>query len=179
MGQVERRVKVTKSVTGNEASTQTREGGFSLLELILVLVVMSLVLAMVYPSMSKGKTAFHLRAVGRDVVNALRIARESAVTEQKVMLVLVDAQAQQVTVSDEVGDDPRTYQPPSDVKILLWTGTGEERPQGSLAIRFLPNGSSEDAQILVKADSGASLRVILDPITGGARILLTAGEKAP
>jgi type II secretion system protein H len=176
---VERKVKVTKSVTGSEAPTQTRESGFSLLELILVLVVMSLVLTMVYPSMSRGKTAFHLRAVGRDVVNALRVARESAVTEQKVMLVLVDSQAQQVTVSDEVGDGPRTFHPPDDVKILGLSGTGEEQPQGQLVIRFLPNGSSEDAQILVKADSGASLRIILDPITGGARILSTAGEKAP
>lgn len=179
MGRVERKVKVTKSVIGSEASTQMRERGFSLLELILVLVIMSLVLTVIYPSMSRGKTAFHLRAVGRDVINALRVARESAVTEQKVMLVLVDSQAQQVTVSDEVGDGPRTYQPPNDVKILGLTGTGEERPQGPLAIRFLPNGSSEDAQILVKADSGASLRIILDPITGGARILSTAGEKAP
>jgi general secretion pathway protein H len=173
------KVKAMKSGIGSRTPAATGDGGFSLLELILVLIVMSLVMAVTYPSMARGRTAFHLRAVGRDVVSALRAARESAVTEQKAMLVLVDIQAQQVTVSDDVGEGARVFQLPSDVKILGLTRNGEESVQGPLAIRFLPNGSSDDAQIMVKADSGASLRIVLDPITGGARVLSSAGEKTP
>jgi prepilin-type N-terminal cleavage/methylation domain-containing protein len=170
---------VTKSETGNETRAQLRNGGFSLLELILVLVVISLVMAIAYPSMSRGKTAFHLRAVARDVINSLRVAREAAVTEQKSMMVVIDAQAQQITVSDDVGEGARKYRPPNDVKVLGLTSTGEEGLQGPLVIRFSSNGSSDNAQILIKADTGANLKIIVDPLIGSARIQSNEGVKAP
>jgi len=146
--------------------------------LILVLAVMSLVMAVTYPSFLRGSASFHLRAVGRDVVNALRFARETAVTQQKVMLVVIDSQAQEVTVSDDVGDGARTFTPPSDVRIQGLSGTGEEIVQGPLRIRFLPNGSGDDAQVLLKSATGGTLKVVLDPITGAARILLNEGGQA-
>jgi len=173
------KVKARKSETGNETSSPRGERGFSLLELILVMVVMSLVMAIAYPSMSRGRTAFHLRAVARDVINSLRVARETAVTEQKVMMVLIDAQAQQVTVSTDVGEDARTFHPPDDVKVTGLTSAGEEVLQSPLSIRFLPNGSSDDALILVKADTGAYLKIVLDPIIGSARVLSNEEAKTP
>ena len=168
-----------KSETGNETRAQSRNRGFSLLELILVLLVISLVMAVAYPSMSRGKTAFHLRAVARDVINSVRIARETAVTEQKSMLVVIDAQAQLVTVSDDVGEGARTYRPPDDVKVLGLTPTGEEMTQEPLVIRFASNGSSDSAQILITADSGANLKIAVDPFIGSARIQSKEEVKTP
>jgi type II secretion system protein H len=173
------KVKERKSETGNENSSLRRERGFSLLELILVMVVMSLVMAIAYPSMSRGRTAFHLRAVARDVINSLRVARETAVTEQKVMMVLIDAEARQVTVATDVGEDARSYHPPDDVKVTGITSEGEELLQGPMSIRFLPNGSSDNALILVKADTGANLKIVLDPIIGSARIQTSEEAKTP
>jgi general secretion pathway protein H len=170
---------VKKSATGNDTGRQPRDQGFSLLELILVLVVVSLVLAITYPSMSRGRTSFHLRAVGRDVISSVRAARETAVTEQKVMQVLIDAQAQQVTVCTDVGDEARTLQLPDDVQIQGLTPAGEPIVEGALAIRFLPNGSSDDALILIKASTGATLRIAVDPITGSARMLTNEEVKSP
>jgi general secretion pathway protein H len=158
---------------------RSRADGFTLLEVMLVLLVMSLVMAVTYPSMSRGRAAFHLRAVGRDVVNALRFARETAVTQRKVMIVVVDFQSQRVTVSDDVGDGARSFAPPSDVKIQGLTGSGGDLQQGLLRIRYLPNGSSDGAQILLKSDTGASLKIVADPILGAARIVSEQGEKGP
>jgi general secretion pathway protein H len=173
------KAKVEKSGTGNKAPAETRDGGFSLLELILVLVVMSLAMVIAYPSMSRGKTAFHLRAVARDVVSSLRLARETAVSEQKTMKVVVDSQAQTVTVSDDVGENPRIYRLPGDVKIEGLTADGQEGLQGPLVIRFLTNGSSDQAQIMVKAETGAHLKVLLDPFIGAARVQLSDEVKTP
>jgi general secretion pathway protein H len=153
--------------------------GFTLLELMLVLLVMSLVMAVAYPSMSRGRTAFHLRSVGRDVVNALRFARDTAVTEQKVMIASVDFEAQTITVSDDVGGGARSFAPPSDVRIQALTASGGGSQQGPLRIRFLPNGSSDDARILLKSDTGASLKIVADPILGVARVVSEQGEKGP
>ena len=48
------------------------ERGFSLLELVMVLVVIALVLAVTYPALLRGGAALHLRASGRDVLSTLR-----------------------------------------------------------------------------------------------------------
>jgi general secretion pathway protein H len=171
------KVKVAKSATGSDFRTRRQDQGFTLLEVILVLIVMTLVMALTYPSLMRGRTAFHLRAIGRDVISSLRAARETAVTEQKTMMVTIDRQNQKVILSDEVGDGARSFQPPSDVTVVGLTNTGEEMTQEPLTIRFLANGSSEPAQIRVQSETGASLRIVLDPITGSARMLLNQGEK--
>ncbi len=166
-----------KSETGNEARAKTRGGGFSLLELMLVLVVLSLVMVIAYPSMSRGMASFHLRAVARDVVNSLRLARETAVSEQKTMKVVVDSQAQTVTVSDDVGEAPRVYRLPDDVKVEGLTPDGQEGLQGPFIVRFLSNGSSDPAQIMLKSKTGAHLKVLLDPFIGAARVQLNENEE--
>jgi hypothetical protein len=47
-----------------------------------------------------------------------------------------------------------------------------------LRIRFLPNGSSDNAEILLNSDRGSVLRIVTDPITGGAKIVTGQGENA-
>lgn len=173
------KVRTLTSETGNKASARSGDRGFTLLELALVLVVMSLVAALTYPAMLRGRTAFHLRAVGRDVIGALRSARETAVTEQKVMMVQVDSQAQRLTVSDDAGDGARSLAMPGDVRLEVASNSGEPVPDGQIMIRFLPNGSADDAQILLRSETGAVLRIVTDAITGSAGVLATTGEKLP
>ena len=150
--------------------------GFTLLEVIIVVLVIALVLAVSYPSLSRGSAAIHLRSTGRDVLNTFRYAREKAVTEQVGMKVTADREKQTLVLTDDLGDGSRTYAMPKDVKIQRMALAGSEITEGPLTIRFLPNGSSESAEILLQSDSGSSLRIISDPITGGARIETGSGE---
>jgi general secretion pathway protein H len=173
------KVRTLTLETGSKASARSCDRGFTLLELVLVLVVMSLVATLTYPAMLRGRTAFHLRAVGRDVIGSLRFARETAVTEQKVIMVQVDSQAQKFTVSDDVGNGARSLAMPGDVRLEVPSSTGDAVPNGQITIRFLPNGSADDAQILLRSNTGATLRIVTDAITGAARILGTPGEKLP
>ena len=172
------RAKTPMSRTGNRWGTAGTAGGFTLLELILVLVVISMVATITYPSMSRGRSAFHLRAVGRDVISTFRVARETAVTEQKVMKVSIDSGAQKMTLSDDVGDGARSYQLPHDVTVLVLTNTGEPWVQGPLEFRFLPNGSSDAGRIQLKSENGAVLSIEIDPILGVAKLLSDRGGTA-
>lgn len=149
--------------------------GFTLLELVLVLLIMGLALALSYPNLSRGTASFHLRAVGRDVMNTLRFARERAITQQTDMLVVVDREKQQVTLSDALGGGPRAFSLPDDVRIQRLFLGGKEIPEGPLRIRFISNGSSETAEIVLESKTGSVLRVVTDPLTGGAKVLLGPG----
>jgi Tfp pilus assembly protein FimT len=140
---------------------------------------MALALGVSYPMLSRGTAAFHLRAAGRDVLNTLRYAREKAITEQQSMKITVDPQAQRVVLSDEVGDGARTYTFPPDVRIQqVLLGKGELR-DGPLVVRFMTNGSCDDAEIVLMSSKGGVIRVITDPITGGARVQTGQRESIP
>jgi general secretion pathway protein H len=155
---------------------RAREAGFTLLELLIIVIVMALALSVAYPSLSRGTIALHLRATGRDVLNTLRYAREKAVTEQTGMKVRVDREKQALFLTDDLDNGNRAYFLPDDVRIERIALDGSEIMNGPLVIRFLPNGSSEDAEILLKSNTGAYLRIISDQVTGGARIESGTGE---
>ncbi len=157
----------------------SQERGFTLLELMIVVLVMALVLAVSYPSLSRGSTALHLRATSRDILNTFRYAREKSVTEQTGMRVTVDRQQQEITLSDSLGEGSRKFALPKDVKIQRVALAGTEVLDGPLVIRFLPNGSSDSAEVLLRSDTGAFLRIFSDPIRGGARIAPGQGESFP
>jgi general secretion pathway protein H len=156
----------------------SRIAGFSLIEILVVLVVISIILAVSYPSMSRASNALHLKATGRDVLNTFRYAREKAVTEQIRMKVLVDKEKQQLTLTNFFGDEARTYSLPKEVRIQRIAFAGNEIAGGSMVVRFLPNGSCDSSEVLLQADKGARIKVATDSITGGARIESDSGENA-
>ncbi len=153
-----------------------RDQGFTLVELIIVVVVIALVLAVSYPSLSRGSASIKLRAAGRDILSTFRYAREKAVTEQTGMRVAVDREKQEVTLSDDLGDGSRRYTLPRDIQIRRMLLGGIEVMEGPLIVRFLPNGSAEEAEVMLQSRTGSFLRIITDPITGGARVEQGPGE---
>jgi hypothetical protein len=95
------------------------------------------------------------------------------------MLVVVDRDKQQVVLSDALGGGTRTYSLPGDVRITHLFLSGKEILEGPVMVRFLPNGSAEIAEIVLQAETGAVLKVVTDPLTGGARIDLGQGGQLP
>lgn len=152
--------------------------GFTLLELVLVILIMGLVLAVSYPTLSRGSASIRLRSVGRDILSTFRYARERAITEQRGIQIVASRESQNLIFADEFGEGNRTYTLPRDVSIQRLSLAGRVIAEGPLVVRFSPNGSSDLAEILVQSDSGAALRVVSDPITGGAKILMGPGEGA-
>jgi general secretion pathway protein H len=155
---------------------KSRDQGFTLLELMIVVVVVALVLTVSYPSLSRGSAAVKLRGTGRDILSTFRYAREKAVTEQMGMRVTVDRERQELILSNDLGDGPRRYALPAEVKIQRMIRGGTEVVEGPLVVRFLPNGSAENAEVLLQSKMGSYLRIITDPITGGARVERGLGE---
>ena len=146
------------------------ERGFSLLELIMVIVVIALVLAVTYPSLSKGNATLHLRTAAREVINTVRYAREKAITEQTEMRIVADRENRRFALTDGYGEGARHYNLPHDVAIGRIALRGQEILDGPLVIRFLPNGSAEPAELQLVSERGGTVRLVTDPVTGTARV---------
>jgi general secretion pathway protein H len=150
--------------------------GFTLLEIIITLTVITLVMAVAYPSLSRGTTTLSLRTTGRDILSILRYAREKAVTEQAGIRVLLDQDKQSVMLINDADNSTRTYSLPEKVKIQTVVVDGVEVDGGVSTVRFMPNGSSSAVEILVKSTTGAAMKIVSDPITGVASIQSVFGE---
>jgi hypothetical protein len=93
------------------------------------------------------------------------------------MKLIVDREKQTLLVSDQLGDGSRVYHLPDDVKIHRIVSAGGEVQEGPLIVRFRPNGSSDNAEIVLQSNTGSLISIISDPITGGARIETGSGGR--
>ena len=71
------------SVAGNDAGNQFSEKGFTLLELLVVVIILALVLGVSYPSMERASSILNIQTASRDVLNTFRFAREKAVPNNR------------------------------------------------------------------------------------------------
>jgi len=170
--------------------------GFTLLELIVVLFILSLAVALIAPTFSRPFGQLRLKAAARDVAALCRFARVQAITYQGVLEVVLDRRTNTYWLRgpdwivgrlggiDQVAtaEDPeqpwevrmrqarvRTLSPGLILKsVILDTGPVHEDERGAIA--FFPQGSSTGGEVWVSDEKGRGFRVVVDPLIGLARI---------
>ena len=154
-----------------------RAAGFTLLELLVVLVLISLVSALALPRIAGSVPSLQLKTSARKVISILRFARGRTVTEQVPFGVRFDpAQrtVQVVTAVDPERED-QTVPPsnsleafvlPEDVGLCNLAG-GETAP----VIGFYPTGASTGGEIILTTEGDRQMRVRVAALTGNIEIV--------
>ena len=148
-----RRLLVARPVGAQEAgrgrlapTTQIRNRGFTLLELMVVIVIIGIVLALSPPLFSTGVTSAEQRAVARSVAQTLRFARSEAI-------------AKRTDVGVEFNLEDRTYQLPggkrrgkwpSTIQLELTTTAAETVDPKHAHVRFYSDGGSTGGRVTLK-----------------------------
>lgn len=146
--------------------------GFTLLELIVILVLLGAAAAVVVPSFTGGILGLQLETASRDLVTRMRQARVEAVARQAVFRVVLGTEASQgssYTVVDEYGREIESYELPKGISLIA----EEELP---LTISFYPNGRSSGGGFSLRRDGGKELAILVDPITGIGKVLKDPGD---
>ena len=147
--------------------------GFALLEVLVVLLIVGLVSALVIPSMGKFMTGVRLKTGSQDVLNILRIARETAIREQVVHKIRVDFIHGAVLLTDAYGGLKRQYELGKDVEVEAIRIEGDDAiKQEVVDIFFYPEGNATEAEIVLK-NPGTDNRMVLltDAVTGTSQIV--------
>ena len=134
--------------------------GFTLLEIIVVLVIMGLIAGLVAsrgPQRSRGLEA---RAAIASVVEALRAARGQAIAGNRPVLIAVNGARRSVAVQGGP-----TLQFPPEVTLTAAAGPTGEPSEKLAGIRFTPEGGSSGGRIVL-ADGKRQVRIAVDWLTG-------------
>ena len=155
------------------SETSRDRRGFALLELLVVVLIIGLISALVVPSMGRFMTGVKLKTGSRDVLNILRIARETAIREQAPQKIRIDFLHGSILLTDAYGGLKRQYDLGKDVEVEAIRVEGAEaEKQEVVDILFYPEGSATGAEIVLK-NPGTDNRVVLrmDAVTGTVQIL--------
>jgi len=119
-----------------------RTQGFTLVEIMVVMVIIALVMGLVATSMTRSISGAEARAASRKLVASLRYTRARAIIDKKEQVFQVDT-------------ENRSYQAPGRKKITLpkgvdvtiTTARSEFTSENVGGIRFFPDGGSTGGHI--------------------------------
>lgn len=142
-----------------------RSRGFTLLELMVVLVIGAIAYTVILGVPFRGPSTADLKAAARTLASGLRQAQTTAMSTRRDAMLTLDLEAREFEVSGTEG--ARTL--PKEIELKLFTAQSEVTSERKGAIRFYPDGSSTGGRITVASGERKYL-VDVDWITGRVSI---------
>ncbi|MCC6559967.1 MAG: GspH/FimT family pseudopilin [Xanthomonadales bacterium] len=141
-----------------------RQRGFSLVELVAVLMLIAIVAGTAALSISGSLAGAKIRAAVRDLTAALRQTRGLAIVKGEERSLEIDVEARTYQVP---GKNP--VQLPEELQMKLLTAATEQTGDSRGMIRFFPDGSSSGGRVTLTRDRH-EWRVEIAWLTGEVRI---------
>lgn len=138
-----------------------RASGFTLVEMLVVLLIASLAFAAIPPLLSAAMPGTELKGAARQLAASLRYARYQAITERREVALILDLEGRRYSLQGE----GRVSRLPEDLSLALTTGHTEVIGERQGMIRFFPDGSSSGGRIEL-ASGKRSSSVDVDWLTG-------------
>jgi len=174
--------------------------GFTLLELLVVLVIISIAAGLVGPRVAGSMSNLSLKTAAKKVAGALRYARSQATSESRPYFVLFDPEKGRLSIKSgqtatkevkekkagegeeeagtsekEAEDKPaketsKVYDLPEDVRFGKVEFDKDEAVSGVFQIVFFPNGGSSGGEVLLENDRGRQYTIRVDFVSGAVRL---------
>ncbi len=141
------------------------QNGFTLVEVILVLVIGAIMYSLIVSVAFRGSSSADLKAAARTVAAGLRQAQTIAMTTRRDTSLTIDLDSREFTVSG----DQTIRQLPKDLDLKLFTAQSEVTSERRGAIRFYADGSSTGGRVTVASGERKYL-VDVDWLTGRVSI---------
>ncbi len=169
--------------------------GFTLLELIVVLIIIGLMSILVVPKLVGPLTNLDLKTASQKISASLRYARSQAASEKTTYVALFDFGKNRLVIinpplvrgdfnntpaepqSSEKGGlgGLKTYDLPEGVKLAKGVSREGKFYSGFFRIFFFPSGGSSGGEITVANERGRQYKITVDFITGTVQLAEVLG----
>ena len=171
------------SFQGDQDITRGRSRGFTLLELVVVVLLIGLISALVMPRMAASLPGVQLKSSARAVAASLRYARSQAVFESTPYVTIFDNSRKLLAVAPmekptEAGEADslrvilngsplqKVYEFPDEVAFAVSNNSDADEERELVPIFFFPRGDSTGGTLVLKNMRRKHYTVTVDPITG-------------
>ncbi|MEK9655323.1 MAG: GspH/FimT family pseudopilin [Halieaceae bacterium] len=149
----------------------TSPKGFTLLELMVVIAMISALLLITGPSMGTLMQTVEYREAVRQLVSANQKARRTARATGRAVDVVIDPHQNRFAVTAEperlVPEDYTVLADDLEFEVVF---AEEVSPgKGLAAIRFYPEGGASGGEVLIQRPSGAGVKLTIDWLIGDVR----------
>lgn len=166
------------------AGSRKQEQGFTLYEIVIVLIVLLVVSAVVVPSFTGFLPSVKVRKSGDELMALFSKARTDAVlTSRRFRVVFTkEPPAYRLEYEPDPMNEPSTFRRlsgdwgaktefPDGVSLSTLEGAEGSEVPGEEYLEFQPDGSSPAARIVLAHESGDTLTLEIDPADGRARVV--------
>lgn len=149
--------------------------GFTLLEMILVIILMALIAGVSLPFMGSTLDRISLQSTAREIASALRFARSQAITLKTLFTFNGDLTNNRYWLTNPRADtSTKTKTVDETVRLAQFQNADDIQSDGTFIIRFYPRGNSSGGSIRLEQaneENSETYYVIkIDPITGSPKI---------
>jgi general secretion pathway protein H len=150
-------------MTDRSQSEPFSASGFTLLEMLVVIVILALATAVAMPIFTRPSNGVRVQATARDLINALRLTRAMAIARNAEIALTIDVDKRTFT---SAAVRPQSFGP--DIAAELTFAESERTARSTGGFRFFPDGSSSGGDIRLHL-RGSEAKICVNWLTGEAQ----------
>jgi general secretion pathway protein H len=151
-------------MTDRSLSEPSLASGFTLLEMLVVIVILALATAVAMPILARPSDGVRVQATARDLINGLRLTRAMAIARNAEIALTIDVD-KRTFASAAI----RTQAFGPDIAAELTFAEPERTARSTGGFRFFPDGSSSGGDVRLRL-RGSEAKICVSWLTGEAQL---------
>lgn len=149
----------------SKIGTCNNKNGFTLLELVLVVFIISIAAAVIFPSFSVFEAA-KIKSDAKKIASILRYLNENAITTKETSSLKIDFKKKFLSYNSTEGKKEEIFETIRSAELQSRGMLSD----GEIVLFFHPSGAAENINIYL-SDNKLSLMVILNHLSGRVKIV--------
>ena len=156
--------------SSKEPISSKKQNGFTLIEILFVVIMLSVIIGLAIPSLSKSSVDFKLSDESQNIVSLSIYARQRAISESRIYRINIDEEQNSYNLLYRDEATTNFTSPLDKFGQTYYLGGDLKIKSDKSAINFYPDSRVDQATISITSSKGKTINLISQPFLGDIRI---------